>query len=113
MVQQVVNRDVVLVLVALDRLPLLVDIDVHFIGGGRHWQTWEVADIGLLINFRHVHRLLRSKVVLLQSKRLYPREADFVEEHGIVRPGGFNYFRRPANFAVLQPRTFHFDPQCC
>ena len=29
-----------------------VRIDAHYIGGGRHYRTWEVADIGLMTIFR-------------------------------------------------------------
>jgi hypothetical protein len=55
---------------------VVVDLDVHFVGGGQHWQRWEVADIGLIINFRLAGALLRTKIVLLQSKRMYPREGN-------------------------------------
>src|SRR5687767_6445105 len=29
-----------------------VRIDAHFIGGGKHYYNWEVADIGLMLIFR-------------------------------------------------------------
>ena len=32
----------------------VVRIDAHFIGGGRHFETWEVADIGLMMVFRSI-----------------------------------------------------------
>lgn len=54
---------------------VVVDVDVHFLGGGAHWQRWEVADVGVILNFRRSADLLRTKVLLLQSKRLCPREA--------------------------------------
>src|SRR5687768_15019105 len=69
----------------------VVDIDIHFVGGGWHYERWEVADIGLIVRFRRLGELLRTKIVLLQSKRLYPRESEFVEAHGLARPGGFGY----------------------
>jgi len=55
------------------RLPSnwLVRIDAHFIGGGRHFGTWEVADIGLMMVFRHKGKVIKSKICLLQSKKLY------------------------------------------
>src|SRR3954447_7801784 len=68
---------------------VVVDVDVHFLGGGAHWQRWEIADVGVILNFRRGAELLRTKVLLLQSKRLYPREAEFVEDRGITRIGGF------------------------
>ncbi len=48
-----------------------VRIDAHFIGGGRHYQTWEVADIGLMAIFRRGGKIERSKLTFLQSKKLY------------------------------------------
>ncbi len=45
--------------------------DAHFIGGGRHYRTWEVADIGLMVIFRKNGRITRSKLTFLQSKKLY------------------------------------------
>ena len=68
---------------------VVVDFDIHFVGGGHHWERWEVADLGLIVNFRRTGRLIRTKVLLLQSKRLYPIEADFVEFRGLARMGGF------------------------
>ena len=63
-----------------------VDLSTHYLGGGRHWgdwpdwpRRWEIPDIGLLVLFRQGGKLLRSKVVLLQSKRLYSDELDWDE----------------------------------
>jgi len=52
----------------------LVRIDTHFLGGMRHYERFEIADLGLLIHFRHGGKLIRTKLALLQSKRLYPNE---------------------------------------
>jgi hypothetical protein len=57
----------------------LVRIDAHFIGGGRHWGTWEVADIGLMMIFRRRGKVVRSKLALLQSKKLYSKPEPYVE----------------------------------
>jgi hypothetical protein len=48
-----------------------VRIDAHYIGGGRHYRTWEVADIGLMAIFRRRGKIERSKLTFLQSKKLY------------------------------------------
>ncbi|MDO3627658.1 hypothetical protein [Mucilaginibacter sp. BT774] len=40
-------------------------------GRGRHYGIWEVADIGLILVFRRKGKILRSKMVYLQSKNLY------------------------------------------
>src|SRR6266576_3212083 len=45
--------------------------DAHFIGGGRHYRTWEVADIGLMVMFRRNGKIIRSKLTFLQSKKLF------------------------------------------
>jgi hypothetical protein len=48
------------------------------LNGGRS-QIWALSLFsGVLSN------IPRTKIVLLQSKRLYPREADFVEAHGLA-----------------------------
>ena len=48
-----------------------IRFEAHFIGGGRHYKTWEVADIGLMIIFRKKGKIVRSKMAFLQSKKLY------------------------------------------
>lgn len=48
-----------------------VRIDAHFIGGGSHFQAWEVAYLGLMAIFRRGGKLKRSKLTFLQSKNLY------------------------------------------
>lgn len=90
----------------------VVDIDIHFVGGGWHYERWEVADIGLIVVFRRLSEVLRRKIVLLQSKRLYPREAEFIEAHGLARPGGFGYLARVDEPDIRQPRLFRFDRDC-
>jgi len=48
-----------------------VRIDAHYIGGGRHYQTWEVADIGLMAIFRRGGKIERSKLTFLHPRKLY------------------------------------------
>ena len=64
-----------------------VEISTHYLGGGRHWadwpewpRKWEIADIGFLVQFRQDGKLIRSKVALLQSKRLYADELDLDDD---------------------------------
>jgi hypothetical protein len=45
--------------------------DAHYIGGGRHFRNWEVADLGFMIIFRKNGKIVRSKLAFLQSKKLY------------------------------------------
>lgn len=57
----------------------VVRIDAKYTGGGAHFGHWEIADIGLLVLFRRAGRVVRTKLVLLQSKRLYPLEQSLAE----------------------------------
>jgi len=57
----------------------IVHIDTHFLGGRRHYRNWEIADIGILVVFRRNGKAIRSKVGLLQSKRLYSEEQEYEE----------------------------------
>ena len=90
----------------------IVDIDVHFLGQGRHWASWEVADLGVIVNYRQHGRLLRTKVALLQSKRLYPREAEFVEDEALSKYHGFGDMLKPPSLPAQTPMTFRFDDSC-
>jgi len=70
---------------AAQSLPLHVDpgwilrFQTHFLGGRRHHYNWEIADLAVIILFRVAGRTRRTKVVLMQSKRLYPIEQDHDE----------------------------------
>jgi len=68
----------------------LVRLETHFLGGGRYWGPWEIADIGVLIVFRRAGVVQQTKIALLQSKRLYPVEAQTTaEEHPFDYVVGF------------------------
>ena len=80
-----------------------VEISTHYLGGGRHYgewepwpRRWEIADIGLLVIYRQGGKVLRSKVALLQSKRLYPDEQEFDEDV-------------PLDYMIGSGRLFHSD----
>lgn len=100
------------------RLPPIADpggwtvyIQTHFLGGRRHFYNWEVADIGLLVIFRDRGKVLRIKVGLLQSKRLYPigrkQLPDLREKFQI---GFATLLKTPEAFRVLASgRTFTFS----
>jgi len=62
----------------------LLRLDTHFLGGARYWGKWEIADIGILVIFRRRGVVERTKIALLQSKRLYPIEAEAPDEDQIV-----------------------------
>lgn len=60
-----------------------VKIETHYLGGLRHYYDWEIADIGVLLFVRRGGRVEKSKVALLQSKRLYPTN-NRVDEEGLI-----------------------------
>jgi hypothetical protein len=72
------------------RLPSdwIVSIEVHFMGGGRHYGTWEVADIGVVMVFRRRGKVIRSKLSFLQSKKLYASNVKLVEDFDVGRGMG-------------------------
>lgn len=94
-----------------------VQISTHFLGGGRHFgpdgPRWEIADIGFLVLFRQGGKLIRSKVALLQSKRLYPDEIEWEEDNPVDYWYGFGRLYQPDEdwAAVTAPRSFSFTPQ--
>jgi|SRR5580658_4865430 hypothetical protein len=85
----------------------IVRIDTHFLGGGRHFGEWEIADIGVLIQFRRAGKLLKSKVLLLQSKRLYPTEQEYDEDERADYEIGFaRLFSGDGHFpSIAAPRV--------
>lgn len=87
-----------------------VRLDTHFLGGARHWGSWEIADIGVLFLIRRGGEVVRSKVAVLQSKRLYPIEQDFEEDEPISRYRGFgSLWESDETFLrITTPREFHF-----
>jgi hypothetical protein len=48
-----------------------VRIDAHYIGGGRHYRNWEVADRGIMAIFRRGGKIENSKLTFLQSMKPY------------------------------------------
>jgi hypothetical protein len=89
----------------------IVHLDTHYLGGGRYWGEWEIADLGVLVVFRLRRKVLATKVALLQSKRLYPEEIEAKLED--LRPDYETGFGRLLESdseyrSVVKPRTFHF-----
>lgn len=98
------------------RLPSdwVVRLDVHYLGGMRHWGRWEIADIGILVMLRRGTRVDRSKIGLLQSKRLYPAEQGYEEDQPIDYLRGFGrLWEDDHTFArVVADRVFTFTQKC-
>jgi hypothetical protein len=88
----------------------IVRVDTHFLGGRRHFYSWEIADIGVLMLFRQNGRVMKTKVALLQSKRLYALEEAYDEEQAVDYQIGFaRLFSGDARLeAIAAPRLFAF-----
>ncbi len=89
----------------------IVRLDTHYLGGGRHFGEWEIADVGLLVLFRRRGIVVKSKICLLQSKRLYPTEEAFHEDGPMDYLIGFGrLFESDEDFAEsVEPRVFTFS----
>ena len=88
----------------------VVRIDAHFIGGGRHFGTWEVADIAIIMIFRKKEKLIRSKIALLQSKKLYSSNVTYREDSRYIRRVGLGRYMtdEKTHREIIEPRTLIF-----
>jgi hypothetical protein len=87
-----------------------IRIDTHYLSGLRHFRSWEVADIGVFVFFSKKGKLVRRKVALLQSKRLFPRtgDVDHLEEYD-YRVGMARIAARDSDLAsMMSQRKFLF-----
>lgn len=91
-----------------------IKIETHYLGGLRHFRSWEIADLGVLMFFRRAGSLQRSKVALLQSKRLYPSSNTVQEEDKIDYEIGFARLADPESLqrSVAVQAEFHFTDSC-
>lgn len=87
-----------------------VEIETHFLGGGRHFGTWEVADIGIIVRVRDPSGVRIRKVALLQSKRLYPVRGTVREETVSDFVTGFARLDDPEDelVSIARRRTYNF-----
>lgn len=87
-----------------------VRIDIHYLGGLRHFYRWEVADIGVLVFAKAGSSVLSKKVALLQSKRLYPDRHGVVEETEADYHIGFGRLLPGASSvpSIARPHSFDF-----
>lgn len=90
----------------------VVTIETHFLGGGRHYGRWEIADIGVLVNFRMGGQVRRSKVGLLQCKRLYANELALEEDDYKNYRIGFGrlFGENELGESIFEPRQYSFLP---
>jgi hypothetical protein len=88
-------------------------LDAHFIGGGRHYRTWEVADIGLMVVFRRKGKIVRSKIAFLQSKRLYASTQKFKAIDPYYRMGmGRLLVTDDEHQELVERKTIKFSESC-
>jgi hypothetical protein len=92
----------------------VVRIDAHYLGGLRHFMSWEIADIGLLLFVRRKGSLVTRKVAVLQSKRLYPTNNLVREERPIDFEIGFARIADPEDLArsIATNTEFEFTDEC-
>ncbi len=91
-----------------------VKIEAHYLGGLRQFYRWEIADIGVLLFTRSGGQIERSKVALLQSKRLYPTNMRVTEEGKIDYEIGFARLADPEDLgrAIAVEAEFRFNEGC-
>lgn len=98
------------------RLPSgwLLRIETHYLGGLRHFRNFEIADIGLLYFVRRGGEIVRSKVALLQSKRLYPTKGVVEEETVVDYEIGFGRLADPEDLArsLSTESEYQFTTAC-
>lgn len=87
-----------------------VKLDVHFLGGLRHFYRWEIADIGILVFAKQGTQVVGKKVALLQSKRLYPKNHAVIEEEQTDYQIGFANLlpSGPTAQSIATPHSFAF-----
>jgi len=87
-----------------------VRVDAHFIGGGRHFGTWEVADIGLMIIFRNKGKVIRSKMAFIQSKKLYANSLKLSHDNPHIRRFGLGRLivSEEEHSQIIQERLLHY-----
>jgi hypothetical protein len=88
-----------------------IRVDCHYIGGGRQHKRWEIADVGILVVFRHKGVLIRTKVALFQSKRLFTVEDCEIQSNPIGHDLGLNYLFHGDDLweELSKPRMFSFE----
>jgi hypothetical protein len=91
-----------------------IRIDTHYLGALRHLNNWEVADIGVFVFFTKNRKVVRRKVALLQSKRLFPLKGDVehLEEYD-YRIGMARIAAKGTNLAsMMAQRVYEFTEAC-
>lgn len=88
-----------------------VKIAAHFIGSIRHHRRYEIADIGIVIVFKRRSLVVARKLLLLQSKRLYPNNYEVTELDDTDYELGLGMVTRgtPVESTIFSQVEFVFD----
>src|ERR1700730_10713260 len=92
----------------------VVEMDVHNIGGLRRLYRWETADIAVLVFIYRGRQMVAQKIGMLQTKRLFPKNNDVLDDD----PEGFRYGmnaflnRDSRSPLAALTRRFAFDNTC-
>jgi hypothetical protein len=92
----------------------VVEMDIYNIGGLRRLGHWETADIAVLVFIYRGPQLVAQKIGMLQTKRLFPKNNDVLDDDPVGFRHGMNAFlNRDSQYplAVLN-REFVFDGSC-
>ena len=88
----------------------IVRFDAHYIGGGRHFRTFEVADLGLMVIFRRKGKIVRSKLAFIQSKKLYANTLKFKYFDPYYRQGmGRLLVTEEEHKEIIEPQTLKYS----
>lgn len=86
-----------------------VRFDAHYIGGGRHYRTFEVADLGLMVMFRNKGKIIRSKLAFIQSKKLYANTVKYKSFDPYYRQGmGRLLVTNEEHLEIVNPKTLKY-----
>lgn len=87
-----------------------VRFDAHYIGGGRHYRNWEVADLGLMVIFRRAGKIVRSKLAFLQSKKLYANTVKYKPIDPYYRMGmGRLLVTEPEHLELVEAKLLKYE----
>lgn len=91
-----------------------ISMEVHNIGGLRHWKRWEIADIGVIVSVSLGSNIVARKIGLLQAKRLYPASGDIQEEDSLDFLYGMNKTLLSENKSTLRlvNHVYEFNEEC-
>ena len=90
-----------------------IRVDSIFTGAGRHYYSWEIADIAVFILFRSRGKVFKIKVALLQSKKIYPKGLRKENDNNFRFTSLKELIKLEDNFSkILKAKRFNFNESC-